>query len=599
MAYQALYRKYRPLTFSDVCGQDHIIRALTGQLKSGSTGHAYLFCGTRGTGKTTVAKILSRALNCEHPEGADPCNSCPACESILKDSSLSVFEVDGASNTGIDNVRQIIEAVQYPPQSGKKKVFIIDEVHMLSAQAFNALLKTLEEPPEYAVFILCTTDPGKVLQTIVSRCQRYDFRHIPLAVIADRLSEICRLEGIDADENAIRYIASAGDGSLRDALSLLDECRAYGGGSKITYEEALNALGAVDTTVFGELLGAMKNSDIPGALDIIARITSEGREIGKFVNDYTWYLRNVMLVSVSGGDVSGLDEVLGISPENLGKMQEDAEDTELSQLIGYIRAFAALSGRIRYEAQKRILVECEMISLMTGSGAEAPVKTAAPAGRIPSATRKSAATASRRSGAEGVDPARIEAKPAEPAPGKAAAPGSEPAEPVPEKAASPASEPAGLSAPEKTTEPAPEPAEQPVAEKPAEPAPETPEPAGSGQAGTPAPDIANGAAAVLIDDWEAVVRSDDDPLERMCLSTADIRVNGDRVTIIQQNALYTERLRRDVEHVRSVLEKYAGCPLRVTVTGDAEEAAPEEKPQADDVVSELADVLGVPVEEED
>ena len=550
MAYQALYRKYRPLTFSDVCGQDNIVRALTGAIRSENVGHAYLFCGTRGTGKTTLAKILSRALNCEHPVDGEPCNSCPTCESILRGASLSVFEIDAASNSGVDNVRQIIEEVQYPPQGGRKKVYIIDEAHNLSPAAFNALLKTLEEPPEYAVFILCTTDPGRILQTITSRCQRFDFRHIPISIISDRLSEICGKESIDAEESAIRYIASAGDGSMRDALSLLDECRAFGDGKHITYDEALQALGAVDTGVFGEFLRAMRSSDIPGAMDVIARITAEGRETGKFVNDFTWYLRNMMLIKVSQGDVSGLDEILGISSENLRKIREDANDTELSLIIRYIRAFAALSGRIRYEAQKRVLLECEVITLMTEDKG-----TGDPDARKPDVSAPVT---------KGSDVVKTEA--------------------VKEEALGPEA-PKAETEEDDRPEPlkvVPDSKDLPTSEASAEPV---------------KPTAADNPLTVLIDEWESVIATDDDPLERMALKNTELRVNGDSVTLIPLSGLYIERLRRELDHIRAMFEKYVGRSLEVTVQDGASEKKDTVRPVKKK--SDLEDFFGVPVEEED
>ena len=247
MSYTALYRKFRPDTFEAVKGQDHIVTTLKNQLKADRIGHAYLFTGTRGTGKTTVAKIFARTVNCENPGAEGPCGECRICRAIAAGASMNVIEIDAASNNGVDNVREIVEEVSYSPAEGKYKVYIIDEVHMLSAGAFNALLKTLEEPPSYVIFILATTEVHKLPVTILSRCQRYDFRRISIDTITDRLRELTSVEGVQAEEKALRYIAKTADGSMRDALSLLDQCIAFHLGKELTYDKVLDVLGAVDT----------------------------------------------------------------------------------------------------------------------------------------------------------------------------------------------------------------------------------------------------------------------------------------------------------------------------------------------------------------
>ena len=259
MSYTALYRKWRPRVFGDVKGQDHIVTTLQNQIRSERIGHAYLFCGTRGTGKTSVAKIFAKAVNCEHPEDGSPCGECPSCQQIQAGTSLNVVEIDAASNNGVENIREIRDQVQYPPTEGKYRVYIIDEVHMLSTGAFNALLKTLEEPPSYVIFILATTEVHKIPITVLSRCQRYDFRRITVDTIADRLKELTDAEGMAVEDRALRYVAKAGDGSMRDALSLLDQCAAFHYGETLTYENVLDVLGAVDNRVFRELFGALRN----------------------------------------------------------------------------------------------------------------------------------------------------------------------------------------------------------------------------------------------------------------------------------------------------------------------------------------------------
>ncbi|MGN1174878.1 MAG: DNA polymerase III subunit gamma/tau [Roseburia sp.] len=359
MSYTALYRKFRPLEFEDVKGQDHIVTTLKNQIKYDRIGHAYLFCGTRGTGKTTIAKIFAKAVNCEHPVDGSPCGTCPTCKAIAAGTSMNVIEIDAASNNGVDNIREIREEVAYRPTEGKYKVYIIDEVHMLSTGAFNALLKTLEEPPEYVIFILATTEVHKIPITILSRCQRYDFRRISIDTIAARLSEILKEEGIEAEEKAIRYVAKAGDGSMRDSLSLLDQCIAFYLGEKLTYDKVLEVLGAVDTEVFSGMLREILAGNVKNAISRLEQIVTEGKELGQFVNEFAWYLRNLLLVKSS----DDMEDVLDMSSENLALLKEEAQMIETEVLLRYIRIFSELSNQMKYSSQKRILLEITIIKL--------------------------------------------------------------------------------------------------------------------------------------------------------------------------------------------------------------------------------------------
>ena len=359
MSYQALYRKFRPQEFEDVKGQDHIVKTLKNQINADRIGHAYLFCGTRGTGKTTIAKIFARAVNCEHPVEGSPCGECPTCKAIQNGSSMNVIEIDAASNNGVDNIRQIREEVAYRPTEGKYKVYIIDEVHMLSTGAFNALLKTLEEPPEYVMFILATTEAHKIPVTILSRCQRYDFHRISNDTIADRLFELMKEEQIEVEEKAIKYVAKAGDGSMRDALSLLDQCIAFHLGEKLTYENVLEVLGAVDTEVFSKLLRQVIAGEVAEAIGTLGRLVDEGREINQMVADFVWYMRNLLLLQSS----DDMEEVLEISKDNLVALKEEASLVKPEILMRYIRVFSELSNQIRFATQKRIMVEMAIIKL--------------------------------------------------------------------------------------------------------------------------------------------------------------------------------------------------------------------------------------------
>ena len=359
MSYQALYRKFRPSTFDDVKGQDHIVTTLQNQVKADRVGHAYLFCGTRGTGKTTIAKILARTVNCENPTDGNPCGQCAMCRSIAAGTSMNVIEIDAASNNGVDNIREIVDEVSFSPAEGKYKVYIIDEVHMLSNGAFNALLKTLEEPPSYVIFILATTEAHKIPITILSRCQRYDFKRISSETITDRLRELMEKEHVEVEEKALRYVAKAGDGSMRDALSLLDQCIAFHFGEKLTYDMVLDVLGAVDSEVFGRMLRQLADKNVIGCITLLEEIIMQGRELTQFVADFTWYLRNLLLLKTS----PGIEDVIGVSTDNLALMQEEAMLVSDTTLMRYIRIFSELQGQLRYATAKRIQIETTLIKL--------------------------------------------------------------------------------------------------------------------------------------------------------------------------------------------------------------------------------------------
>ncbi len=356
--YLALYRKYRPMTFEDVRGRDAIVRTLRNQILTGRISHSYLFCGTRGTGKTTIAKIFARAVNCEHPVDGSPCGTCASCLAIERNADLNVAELDAASNNGVEDVRGIIDQVAYSPTQGRYRVFILDEAHMLSQAASNALLKTLEEPPSYAIFILATTEPNRLPVTILSRCQRFDFGRLPLTVIADRLREIADREGLDVEDRALRYMASAADGSMRDGLSLLDQCNAFNyGGDTLTYERTLEILGAVDTAVFSRMYRCLRESRVMEAVQILDEILLQGRELVQFATDFTWYLRGLMLLKGSEMTAASMD----VTRENLDQMIRDARNGEMEEIMRYIRIFSGLLSEIRFSSSRRILTEMAVI----------------------------------------------------------------------------------------------------------------------------------------------------------------------------------------------------------------------------------------------
>ena len=360
MAYTALYRKWRPDNFNDVKGQDHVVTTLKNQIIADRIGHAYLFCGTRGTGKTTIAKIFAKAVNCEHPVDGSPCGQCEMCKSITENRSMNVIEIDAASNNGIDYIRQIRDDVKHPPIEGRYTVYIIDEVHALSKDAFNALLKTLEEPPSYIIFIMATTEVQSILPTIVSRCQRFDFKRISIETITARLRELADAENVQVDDKALRYIAKSADGGMRDALSMMDMCISFYYGKELTYDKVLEVLGAVDTDIYSKLLRYIIFGNIKESFKIIENVVFEGRDITQFVSDFSWYLRNLMLVKTSEDDI---EEMLDMTTENYKKLKRESEALELDVIMRYIRIFSELSNDIKYATQKRIILEMAVIRL--------------------------------------------------------------------------------------------------------------------------------------------------------------------------------------------------------------------------------------------
>jgi len=378
-SYQALYQKLRPARFSAVVGQPHVVRTLTNQLKAGRPNHAYLFCGTRGTGKTTCAKIFAKAINCTNPQDGEPCGVCESCAAIEQGRSVNAVEIDAASNNGVDNVRDIREELRFAPVEGAYKVYIIDEVHMLSAGAFNALLKTLEEPPAYVVFILATTDPQKIPATILSRCQRFDFRRVTPEETADALagyvSEGLVDEGFAADADALSYIARAADGSMRDALSVLDRCAALFYGERLTADMVREALGATDSRVFFDLAGAVAARDCGGALAIIEEVFASGRDAALFASDFLLHLRDLLVILSAGG-------APGIPPDRAPAFAEQAAGFTRAELLRLIDIFSDVSGRMRYAQSERLMLEIGCIKACNPPEAEAaaePVKPARPA----------------------------------------------------------------------------------------------------------------------------------------------------------------------------------------------------------------------------
>lgn len=358
MSYIALYRKWRPLVFEDMVEQEHVVKTLRNSIITGRIAHAYLFCGTRGTGKTTAAKIFSRAINCLSPRDGDPCNECEICKEILSSNILDVVEIDAASNNSVDNVREIRDEVIYAPSKAKYKVYIIDEVHMLSSGAFNALLKTLEEPPSHVVFILATTEPHKLPATILSRCQRFDFRRITIDSIVGRLDKISTASGVKLQSEASRLIARMSDGALRDAVSILDQCISLGN-KDISYLDVLSVIGMVNDTFIGDVVDAIGNKDVHGILSLVEKLVMDGKDIAKFTSDLVFYYRDILVCKISKEP----ENIIETSQEALERMTKQCVSFEKEEVYYIIKELSLLESGLKWATHPRVLLEITLIKL--------------------------------------------------------------------------------------------------------------------------------------------------------------------------------------------------------------------------------------------
>lgn len=356
--YQALYRKWRPLTFSDVVGQEHVSQTLRHSVQSKRIGHAYLFCGTRGTGKTSTAKIFSRAVNCENPRDGDPCNECSACRGILDGSIMDVYEMDAASNSGVNNIREIRDEVIYTPAVSKYKVYIIDEAHMLTTEAFNALLKTLEEPPEHIVFILATTEPHKIPQTILSRCQRYDFRRIGVADIAKRIAKIAEAEEIGMTPDAQELIAELADGSMRDGLSILEQCAAYNK-EELKRADVAEIIGIVDSSVLFEISTAVLDENASEALKLAHGFLEQGKEVLSFLEDFINHYRSLLLCKTTENPA----ELLEKTAEAAEKYSAQAKGYSVERILYSITTLSEYLAQAKWMSNPQIAVDMGLIRL--------------------------------------------------------------------------------------------------------------------------------------------------------------------------------------------------------------------------------------------
>ena len=356
--HKALYRAYRPQTFKDVVGQEHIIKTLKNQIENGNVGHAYLFCGTRGTGKTSTAKIFARAVNCIDSVNEEPCNECEVCKDILNDNIMDVIEIDAASNNSVDDVREIRENVKYTPAKCKYKVYIIDEVHMLSQGAFNALLKTLEEPPSYVIFILATTEPHKIPATILSRCQRFDFKRVTVQDMSSRMKEICEDVNIEVDERALNLIARNSQGALRDALSILDQCMSFSD-DKIEYKDVVDLLGTVNIEQLFEMAEYVIKEDTKKCLEILNEFVIWGKDIKNLIDDLIDHFRNLMICKVS----TELDEIISLPEETIEQLKAQSSLIETNDIIRILNILSETQDNIKSSSNPRVLAEVSIMKL--------------------------------------------------------------------------------------------------------------------------------------------------------------------------------------------------------------------------------------------
>ena len=429
MAYQALYRKWRPQTFEQVLGQTATVKTLRRQIEDGRIAHAYLFCGCRGTGKTTMAKLMSRAINCQNPNHGDPCGQCEACRAIMSETTMDVLELDAASNNSVDNIRELLEQVRYPAQLGRYKVYIIDEVHMLSTAAFNALLKTLEEPPAHVVFILATTEPQKLPATILSRVQRYDFGRIPSSLMVSRMHEALDDLGMEAEEEALRMVARAAEGAMRDAFSILDMCVAGAEDGKITAALTRDLLGASDREFLFAFFDLLSRRDEGGVMQKVDELMRSGREPQAFLRELSAHCRALLTAKAVSRDAAS---ILDVTEEDEARYRAQAEGISQGRLLRMLDLVMRAEGDLRFASTPRIGLESAALHACEPASGE---DTAALAERVAELEARLARLE------DDVKSGRL--VPAAAAPAAAPAPGAD----APAKAEAPAAKPAAKAAP--------------------------------------------------------------------------------------------------------------------------------------------------------
>lgn len=594
MKYRALYRETRPEVFDEILGQDSIVKILKHQVATNTVSHAYIFTGTRGTGKTTTARILAKAVNCDSPDiEGRPCGKCDACRQIAEGTFVDVIEIDAASNNGVDNIRELRESVNYPPAVGRMKVYIIDEVHMLSTGAFNALLKTLEEPPENVMFILATTNPEKLPQTVLSRCMRLDFKRVPQTILADHMREICLSRGVEIADDALRLLASNADGSVRDSLSILEQCLSSGE-KVLTRDIVLDFLGAVSEEFYLELTKHVMSGDMSSAFVLIDKALAEGKDVKQIMRDWMAHFRNLLITKY----VADPEDLLNLSSENIELLRAQSSGIKLEDINRAIITLAKAINDARYSTQARILLEVSVVSIASGMEyGEVPEVPARPI----KATKAASVVEAPRTQKPVPAPTEVELQAQKSTP--------EPAEVEPQAQKS-APEPAEVEP--QAQKSAPEPAVEMQAQNPA-PAPDevesqaqerVPEPAEvEPQAHKSASKPAEVVPEVLQDIWRDVCQeaAQNKPILSILSDCIPVAQKGDEIKLLINIPMMKEFVERDASYINGLLKKYGadGHIVCVLDRGDSagvaepgESDADKERLEAQKKVSEF---LGIDV----
>lgn len=579
--YQALYRSRRPEVFSEVLGQKHIIKILKHQIETDTVSHAYLFCGTRGTGKTTVARLLAKAVNCTS-KGERPCGRCPNCEAIARGSFMDVIEIDAASNNGVENIRELRESVKYPPQAGSKKVYIVDEVHMLSSGAFNALLKTLEEPPENVIFILCTTEPQKLPQTILSRCMRLDFKRVPQDILAADMRAIADQRGVSISEGAIRLLAANADGSVRDGLSILDQVLASGD-KEIDRDKVLEYLGTVGTEFFTELTELVSQRNTGEALALLDKALSDGKDAKQLMKDWNAHYRNLMITKF----MRDPEDLLNMSEDNIKKVREQSAHISFEEIEEAIRRISKTINDARWSTQPRILLELDIVALSGAKGRFVPVEepvfrpepvvTEAPRPKVETPVERPVERPEEMPEAMAEKPVAESREPV----AESKEPESEAEEPMAE-----AKEPEGTA-----TGPQPEPSREAGNESNSEPA-----------AATEAPSQEDGRSNDLNRLWEEIMDEGETTGGSFNLIRSWTRLKGLRqntYTIAVATEFAAKYVREKLDTIDKIVSSVLKRSLRGSVVVENLEEVKKEQEPGTDYAKEIRDAIGIDIKLED
>ncbi len=549
MSGQALYRRWRSQNFDEIISQEHVTRTLQNALRAGRIAHAYLLCGPRGTGKTSTARVLAKAVNCLAEPAERPCNQCPRCQAVSAGRDLDLIEIDAASNRGIDEIRALRDKIAFAPNEGRYRVYVVDEVHMLTTEAFNALLKTLEEPPPHVIFVLATTEPQKIPATILSRCQRFDFRRIPLADLRRKIEHICEAEGIQIQPEAIEAIARRASGSFRDAESLLDQLAAYEG-AEITQERVRDLLGGVSTAAVADLVEAWLAGDMASGLQLINRLVDEGADARQLHLEVIEYLRSLLLLQ-AGGD----DKLAGASPEAVGRMRQQAAGLSVGRLVDALRLFGQGDGLARGEVRPQMPLEMAFVQavLVGAPRGEAAGPGIAATGAAPEARSQAEAEAGNQAAPRGGSQAV-----AAPRPGSGRRPAT--SGPSGAQGAGPRPRPQGGPAP-------------------ARPEASSQAPTASPTRGQPAVPTGGPSLSWLVQQWPVVlqeVRAHDRKLEALLRSSRPVELGGGRALLEAQSSFHRDHIVDDKNRriVEEVLQKLTGAACRVECTLPGKRPAP-------------------------